>query len=105
MGIVVGPAGVFVTGEPGAALRTQARAARERLDAAGLVALPAVALPGRDDAYARLLAEADVRFPDVILRRAEIALGTTPPWIATVSDPSDTRTPRTSAPPSLRTSR
>ena len=105
MGIVIGPAGVFVAGKRGNELREQARDARARLDAAGLAAVPAVAVPGRDDAYAQMLADADTRFPSVIMRRVERALEIPPPWVATVSDAADTRTPRTSAQPSARTSR
>ena len=85
MSIVVGPAGVFVAGGRGAELRARLRDVRERLDAAGLRALPATALPGRDVAYARALAESDVRFPDVIVTRAERALDLPPPFVADVA--------------------
>jgi hypothetical protein len=106
MSIVVGPAGVFVAGGRGAELRARLRDVRERLDAAGLRALPATALPGRDVAHARALAEGDVRFPDVIVHRAERALDLPPPFVADlapVSAAADTRTPRRSAQPSPRT--
>jgi hypothetical protein len=76
---------VFVAGGRGGELRARLRDVRERLDAAGLQALSATALPGRDVAYARALAEADARFPDVIVWRAERALDLPPPFVATVA--------------------
>jgi hypothetical protein len=84
MSVVIGPAGVFVVGGRGADLRARLRDVRDRLDAAGLRALPATAVPNRDAVYARALADADVRFPDVIIRRAERALDVPPPFVADV---------------------
>jgi hypothetical protein len=93
MSIVIGPAGVFVVGGRGAELRARLRDVRDRLDAAGLAALPATALPGRDAAYARELAESDVRFPDVIVLRAERALDVPPPFVADIAPVSEPAVP------------
>jgi hypothetical protein len=107
--LVVGPAGVFVVAAPrGRASRlSQARElrhevgrVRDALDAAGLRALPAIALTDVDLDAARALARSDERFGPATVRRARAALGLTQPapadfpFVADVSRP----TPETAPP-------
>jgi hypothetical protein len=82
--VAVGPNGVFVAGRR-RDVRIELHRVRERLDAAGLRAMPARAAPAE---VLATWANADRRFGPATVHRARLALGLSAPFpfVATVSE-------------------